>query len=161
MRTLAASILITVSLVSSALAQQAGPTAKSFEGVWKITKVVKAGVVDSKPQPGLVIFSRGYFSIVRVNGSAERKEAVVKNPEKPTDAEKIALHDEWAPFGALAGSYEVRGNTLFTHNFVAKNVRGMTLTEKAASRFEGDTFVAHPLPSEPNSDRETTYTRVQ
>jgi hypothetical protein len=86
---------------------------------------------------------------------------VPKDPEKLTDAEKIARYDEWAPFAASAGTYEVRGNTLVTHNVVAKMVRGMTLTEQATIKFEGDTFVASPKPGEPNSDRQTTYTRVR
>ena len=162
MRVAAATILITGSLLSIALAQPASLSPKSFEGVWKITKVVRAGVVDKSPPPGLTIFSHGYFSIVRVNGSEVRKASpALKNPEKLSDAEKIALHDEWAPFGAMSGTYEVNGNTLITHNIVAKNVKGMNLTEKAAIRFEGDTFIAHPLPGEPNSDRETTYTRLK
>ena len=37
-------------------------TAKSLEGVWKVTKIVQAGVTDSNPQPGLLIFTRGYYS---------------------------------------------------------------------------------------------------
>ena len=39
---------------------QEGLTAKSLEGVWKVTKVVQAGVANNDPQPGLLIFSRGY-----------------------------------------------------------------------------------------------------
>jgi hypothetical protein len=58
-----------VSTVSahSALAAPAA-TAKSFEGVWKVTKVVKTGDdagVNTHPQPSLQIFYRGYYSIVR------------------------------------------------------------------------------------------------
>jgi hypothetical protein len=86
---------------------------------------------------------------------------VPKDPEKLTDAEKIARSNEWAPFGASAGTYEVRDNTLITHAVVAKNVGTMTLTEQATIKFEGDTFIAHPKPGEPNSDRQTTYTRVR
>jgi hypothetical protein len=60
MRTLAAAILMTISLVSTALAQPENPTTASLEGVWKVTKVVQAGVVNTNPQPGLLIFTRGY-----------------------------------------------------------------------------------------------------
>jgi len=144
-----------------AFAQEA-LTAKSFEGVWKITRVVKAGVADTDPQPSLQMFSRGYYSIIRINSIEARKAAPLpKDPKKPTDTEKIALYDEWAPYAASAGTYEVKGNTLITHNIVAKMVRGMTLTEEATIKFEGDTFVASPMPGQPNSDRQTTYTRVR
>lgn len=55
---------------------QGGPTAKSFEGVWRITKVVRTGAnagTNTHPQPGLEIFYRGYYSIVRDNSSDPRK----------------------------------------------------------------------------------------
>lgn len=145
----------------AAFAQEA-PTAKSFEGVWKITKVVAKGVTDSNPQPSLQIFSRGYFSIIRTNSSEARKASPPsKDPDKLTDAEKIARYDEWAPYAASAGTCEVKGNTLITHNVVAKMVMGMTLTEEATIKFEGNTFVASPMPGQPNSGRQTTYTRLR
>ncbi len=139
-------------------------TPQYFEGVWKITKVVTPeGVADTSPQPGLTIFSGGYFSIVRVTSSEAREPAPPpKNPAQLTDAEKIARHDEWAPFGATAGTYELKGDTLVTHNIVAKAARGMTLTEQATiQRIDADTFVAMPKPGEPNAGRQTTFTRVR
>ena len=40
-------------------------TAEALEGVWRVTKVVRAdGGVNLNPQPGLTIFHRGYFTIV-------------------------------------------------------------------------------------------------
>jgi hypothetical protein len=138
-------------------------TAKSLEGVWKVSKVVKAGLVDTNPQPGLLIFTRGYYSATRVTASEARKQAPApKDSAHPTDSEKIALYDEWAGYAASAGTYEVKGNTIINHNIVAKMVRGMTLTEEAiVSGFDGNNFVAKPAPGSPNSDRETTYTRVR
>ena len=107
-------------------------TAKSFEGVWKVSKVVKADLVAPK------------------------------DPAHPTDSEKSALYDEWAGYAASAGTYEVKGNAMINHNIVAKMVRGMALTEEAIiSGFDGNNFVAKPAPGSPNSDRETTYTRVR
>ena len=146
----------------AAFAQDA-PTAKSFEGVWKVTKVVQAGVLNTNPQPGLLIFTRGYYSTTRVTASEARKQAPApKDPAHLTDAEKIALYNEWAGYGASAGTYEVRGNTIVNHNVVAKMVRGMTLTEEAIIlKFDGNSFVARGKPGNPNSDRETTYTRIQ
>src|SRR5579872_6573575 len=165
MRTLAASIVIAISLVSTALAQRENPTMTSLEGVWRITKVVTAGVADTHPQPSLQIFSRGYYSLIRVTGSEARQPSPVpKDSSKLTDEEKIARYNEWAPFGASAGTYEVKGNTLITHAIVAKNAGGMTVgaTEEATiQRIDGDTFVATPPPGQPNSGRQTTYTRVR
>lgn len=145
---------------------EGNPTATSFEGVWRITKVSTGGAAgaDSHPQPGLEIFYRGYFSIVRDNSTEARKPSPAAHDlSQLTDAEKIARYDEWAPFGASAGTYEVKGDTLITHNIVAKQVRGMSLTEEATIKFEGsDTFVATAKfePGAPEG-RQTTYTRVR
>jgi hypothetical protein len=163
MRPFASAFLISVSLVSMASAQQAGPTAQSLEGVWKVTKVVQGGVVTTNPQPGLLIFTRGYYSATRVTASEARTPSPApKDPAHPTDAEKIAFYNEWAGYAASAGTYEVRGNTIINHNILAKMVRGMTLTEEAIiQNFDGNSFVASPKPGNPNSDRQTTYTRLR
>lgn len=163
----AVAVLAFATAAAGASAQEP-PTAASLEGVWKITKVVKTGAdagVDTHPQPGLQIIYRGYFSIVRDNSSEPRKpSAAAKDPTNLTDAEKAARYDEWAPFAASAGAYELKGDTLITHNFVAKQVRGVGLTEEATIRFEGpDTFVATATapPGAPAYGRQTTYTRVR
>ena len=163
----AVAVLAFAAAAPVASAQQP-PTAASLEGVWKITKVVKTGAdprVDTHPQPGLQIIYRGYFSIVRDNGSDLRKASPPpKDPANLTDAEKAARYDEWAPFAASAGAYELKGDTLITHNIVAKQVRGVGLTEEATIRFEGaDTFVATAKapPDTPAYGRQTTYTRVR
>jgi hypothetical protein len=163
MRASAAAILMTVSLVSTAFAQQAGPTTKSIEGVWKVTKVVQGGVVNTNPQPGLMIFTRGYYSATRVTAGEARKQAPApKDPAHLTDVEKIAFYNEWAGYAASAGTYEIEGDTMINHNVLAKMVRGMTLTEEAIIEdFDGHSFVARPKPGNPNSDRQTTYTRVR
>ena len=142
---------------------QEGPTAKSLEGVWKVTKVVQAGVVNTNPQPGLLIFTRGYYSTTRVTASEARKQSPApKDPAHLTDAEKIAFYNEWAGYAASAGTYEVKGNTIINHNILAKMVGGMTLTEEAVIlNFDGSSFVATPKSGNPNSDRQTTYTRVR
>ena len=159
---LALGALAAFTLGSAAFAE-GSPTAKSFEGVWRVTKVVTTGAnaaTNSQPQPGLQIFYRGYFSIVRDTSREPRKPSpAAQDSGHLTDAEKIARYDEWAPFGASAGTYEVKGDTMVTHNFVAKQVRG----EEATVKFEGaDTFVA-TAKSEPGAPagRQTTYTRVQ
>ena len=156
------SIFTLVSLQPAALAQEA-LTLQWLEGVWKITNVVTEGVANANPQPGLAIFSRGYCSILRVNGDAVRPQSPpANNPANLTDAEKIARYEEWAAFGAVAGTCEVNGNTLLNHNILAKNVAGMTLTEQANIEvIDKDTFVATPKQGEPNSGRRTTYSRIR
>jgi len=163
MRTLAVSIVMAISLFSTAFAQQRNLTSSSLEGVWKVTKVVQGGVVNTNPQPGLLIFTRGYYSATRVTASEARKQSPAPNdPENLTDAEKIAFYNEWAGYAASAGTYEVKGNTIINHNILAKMVRGMTLTEEAIIvSFDGNSFVAKPKPGNPNSDRQTTYTRLR
>jgi hypothetical protein len=151
----------------AALSQPA-PTAKSFEGVWRVVKVVRTGAdaaTITNPQPGLEIFFRGYYSIVRDNSSEPRKPSpLAADPSRLTDAEKIARFDEWAPFSASAGTYEFDGDTITTHNIVAKQAGGMTSTEQATISFEGpDTFVA-TVKSPPGAlvgQRQTTYSRVR
>src|SRR5215471_9959159 len=62
-------------------------TAKSFEGVWKVTRFVTTGAnarTDTNPQPCLLIFYRGYYSIVRDNSREPRKQS----PE-PKDPAKL------------------------------------------------------------------------
>src|SRR5580704_2347703 len=80
------------------------PTAKSFEGVWKVTKVVKTGDdagVNTHPQPSLQIFYRGYYSIVRdISNEPRQPSPAAQSPTKLTDEEKLARYAEWAPFAA-------------------------------------------------------------
>jgi hypothetical protein len=165
---LAAVAALAFATAATGASAQHTPAAASLEGVWKVTKVVKTGAdagVDAHPQPGLQIIYRGYFSIVRDNGSEPRKASpAAKDPANLTDVEKAARYDEWAPFAASAGTYELKGDTLITHNIVAKQVRGVGLTEEATIRFEGvDTFVATAKspPGTPAYGRQTTYTRVR
>ena len=152
----------------SALADSA-PTAKSFEGVWKVTKVVKTGPnagTNTHLQASLAIYSCGYFSIVRDDSLEPRKPApAAKDPKKLTDAEKVAFYDEWAPFIASGGTYEVRGHTIITHNILAKRAAGATATEEAVIvQFTGDTYVVRPQPNPltpPGEVVERTYTRIR
>jgi hypothetical protein len=145
------------------------PSAKSLEGVWKVTKLVTAGAnagADTHPQPSLAIYSRGYFSILRDNSRDPRKPSpAAQDPARLTDAEKLARYEEWAPYAASGGTYEVKGDKIITHNVVAKQVRGMTQTEEAIIlKLTGDTLVVRPapIPGGPPSDVvERTYTRIR
>lgn len=158
-------------LAISGHAAFAGPalTTKDLEGVWKVTKVVKTGPnagTNTHLQASLAIYSGGYFSIVRDDSLEPRKPApAAKDPKKLTDAEKVAFYDEWAPFIASGGTYEVRGHTIITHNILAKRAAGATATEEAdIVQFTGDTYVVRPQPNPltpPGEVVERTYTRIR
>ena len=142
------------------------PKKTQLEGVWKVAEVVPpASSPDAKPtpitspQPGLLIFTKGYYSGMAVTASQPRTAAAPpKDPRNLTDAEKIALYDQWVPFIANAGTYEVKGSTLTLHVMVAKNP-GMMTTESTVTwefKLEGNTFWLIPP-----ADRATTAARVK
>jgi hypothetical protein len=166
---LALALLASFTLFSAhdAASARAGLTAKSLEGVWKVTKVVRTGAnagTDLNPQPSVQIFYRGYYSLVRDNAGAPRRAAPdFKDPTRPTDTEKLTKYEEWAPFAASAGPYEIKGDKIVTHNLIAKQVKGVGATEEATILFTGDTFTATAknLPGAPAGERSTTYTRVR
>jgi hypothetical protein len=157
----------TLAIPSEAVSGPPKLTTKALEGVWKVTKVVRTGAnagTDDHPEPSLQIFYRGYYSIVRDNSGQPRKPAPEpKDAARLTDAEKLAKYEEWAPFAASAGPYEIKGNTIVTNNVIAKQVKGVGLTEEATIKFEGDTFTATAKspPGLPLGERSTTYIRVR
>jgi hypothetical protein len=91
------SIIFCVLSASAAFAQTKTPV----EGVWKVAEVVRPsstpaekGTTNSNPQPGLIIFTRGYYSQVMVTGAQPRATVEpAKDPQNLTDAEKIARYD--------------------------------------------------------------------
>jgi hypothetical protein len=117
---------------SAALSQTSSP----IEGVWRITeRITPPGnpqangvtITQTNPQPGLIIFTRGYYSEIYVTGRQPRPAvAPAVDALNLTDAEKIARYDQWAPFTANAGTYEINGSALVRRPFVAKNVDVMT-----------------------------------
>src|SRR5215208_2559235 len=88
------SIIFCVLSASAAFALTKTPV----EGVWKVAEVVapsrnpaEKGTTDSNPQPGLIIFTKGYYSQVLVPGAQPRTAVEpAKDPQNLTDAEKIA-----------------------------------------------------------------------
>ncbi len=115
-----------------ALAQPTNP----LEGVWRISeRVVPPGhplthgveVRQTNPAPSLIIFTKGYYSEVYEMGGQPRLDfPPAKDPLKLTDEEKIARYEQWNPFTANAGTYEIKDSLLIRHPIVAKNVQVMT-----------------------------------
>ena len=80
-----------------------------------------------------------------------------KDPRNLTDPEKIALYEQWRPFTANSGTYEIKGSTLI-RRAIAKNVDAMTRdTNIQEFKLEGsDTVWLIPIPS-----RSATEPRVK
>jgi hypothetical protein len=125
-------LLIGLVAAQNSVAQSQAKT--QVEGVWKIAEVLmpsknpaEKGTTITNPQPGLIIFTKGYYSLLVVRGREPRAAfAPAKDPEHLTDAEKIARYEQWSPFTANTGTYEVKGSMLQLHPIVAKNVEVMT-----------------------------------
>src|SRR4030095_3031689 len=123
-------LLFCVLTASTAFTQTKFPV----EGVWKIAEVDWLGVKPAdeaapitNPQPGLMIFTKGYYSTVAVLSDQPRVAAApAKDPQNLTDGEKIARHHNWRRFAASSGVYEIKGTTLIRRVMVAKNVQVMT-----------------------------------
>jgi hypothetical protein len=125
----------------------------SIEGVWKIAERTVPGgnarangvaQTQNSPRPNLLIFTKGYYSeLIEMGVSPRPQVAPPANPQRVTDAEKIAFYDQWRPFTANAGTYEISGSVLNRHPIVAKNLdvmnRGTNVPFQL--RFEGPDIV--------------------
>jgi len=161
-------LLVTLVLLAPAIvfAQTKSP---SIEGVWQISSIVVTGanaVTITTPQPSLITFAKTHYSWVSVNSTAPRpKFADAKNPNKLTDAEKIARFEQWDPFTGQAGTYQLNGNTLTRRPTVAKNVAVMTtnppIVEQVTLQGNKLTLVAKSAPGQPASQTTATLTRVE
>jgi hypothetical protein len=149
-------IAICLLAASTASAQSKTP----MEGVWKIAEVIFPDRTNSNPQPSLVIFTRGYYSRLSLEGRAPRPAvARPQDPQNPTDAEKIALYEHWRPFTATAGTYAIRGSTLVLDSLVAKNVAVMD--RSAPSNWEIKLEGPNTLWLIPSPDRIATEPRMK
>lgn len=164
-------LLIVAALVTATTSAyaQGTATATSLEGVWKVAEIVTTGAnaaTNSSPQPSLVIFARGHYSYLSVNGTTPRPSAApARDSAKLTDAEKIARYEEWNNFTANAGTYEVNGTTLTRRPSVAKSISVMTSTQPTVQEFklEGNTLwlISKSASGQPASETRLKLTRVQ
>ena len=170
---LASTIVVSILLLTNATGNFAVQDQKKtgLEGVWKVAEVqvpgsspTDKGTTITTPQPGLLIFTKGYYSGMAVTGPQPR--ATVDDPKDPqnlTDAEKIARYDQWRPFIANAGKYEVKGSTLTMHAMVAKNPNAMSGTTAVTWEFKMDGTNALWLvpPPERATDARIKFMRVE
>jgi hypothetical protein len=149
MRTTVAFVALFVGASSPAFGQ-------TLEGVWKPVRVV----VDSGPnrgrhtsdvQPGLMIFTKGYYSMTFVQGFKAR--AV------PSDsASDEELGKSFLPFTANAGRYQRAGSTLTFTPSVAKNPAVMSgRSLKYVIRVKGDTMTGRAV----GGGADWTWVRVE
>lgn len=163
---LAAGVLLTVA--TGAAAAEAKGKALSVDGVWKVTHVEITGanpLTVASPLANLTIFSHGHYASVGDQGQKPRMAAAAyKEPGKPTDAEKLAKYEEWAPLGAQAGTYSLKGATLTRTPVVAKNVGQVTAGGFTSDvKLTGDTLVlvTKSPAGQPAREQTVTYTRVK
>jgi hypothetical protein len=95
-------------------------TKSPIEGVWKITEWIESGKTNTNPQPGLFIFTRGYYSVAILMGPPRTDSIPNDMGREPSDAEKIGLFEQWKWFVGISGSYEVKGSTIVTRPIVAQ-----------------------------------------
>ena len=124
---------------------QARAVAPSVVGVWTLAETVSTGanaVTNTNLQPSLFIFTNKHYSVLSVNSTQPRpKFGPLKTPGKPTDAEKIARYEQWEPFTANAGTYEIKGTTLTRRHLVAMRDDVMSGPPNVAEfKLEGDTL---------------------
>ena len=166
MKRYALTLVLSVLSASAAFAQTKSPV----EGVWKASEVIPASSNTTEkpkpvtsPQPGLLIFTKGYYSVVVVTGENPRAAVEPKDPQNLTDAEKIAFYEQWRAFAANSGTYEIKGSTVTRRPSVAKNVGLMTSQEPIVAEFkmEGpNTLWLLPSADRPNDPR-VKWTRVE
>ena len=164
------SIALAIVVVAIPLTLVAQVKPESIQGVWRVAEVEVIGGNTPRtvatPQPGLYIFTKGHYSILQINSDKPR--TVIPPPAAgaapPTDAQKVALYDHWAPFVANAGTYTVKGTTIMTKPLVAKSegvMQGQGQTREF--KLEGQTLwlIAKPAAGQPGVETRTKLTRLE
>ena len=118
---LAVLLCATMVIAISGFSQSKSP----LQGVWKAVDVVTTGPnasTNKSPQPGLIIFTGKYYSVVAVTSDKPRPEL----PQDMNTPTAVQFRDVWNPFLAQSGTYEVKGSEITYHPIVAKNPRAMS-----------------------------------
>src|SRR3990172_11082979 len=97
-------VLVVLGSGSAAFPQQ---STFLLRGVWRVTGVSGgAEGANSRPQPGLYIFTDTHYSFMRVTGTKARPK--FQSNATATDSEKVASYDA---FFAQAVNYHISGST--------------------------------------------------
>ena len=135
--------------------QPASPQDQGIVGVWRIVEVTTGGPTPStntNPWPSLVIFTRKYYSFLSVDGIEPRPTfaaPVVRG--KPSDAEKLAMYEQWNLFTGNAGTYDINGSVLGLRPIVGKAESAMGYRITHEFKLSGDTLwlTSKPVPGGP------------
>ena len=156
-------VVLAVSCVYVSHAQTPGKS--PIEGVWKVAEVQVTGGQGSNPapQPGLYIFTRGYYSVMTINADKPRSVIDVQ-AAVTTDKDKVARYEHWSPLTANSGTYTVKGTTVTTRPMVAKNegvMQGPAQTRDF--KIEGTTLwlIQKGGPAGANTETRTRLTRLE
>lgn len=168
MKRFAGVVVCVVSCVAMCLVSVNAQTGRSpVEGVWKITAIEVTGpnpTSNSNPQPSQYIFTRGHFSVLRINGTMPRPVLPpLKTPGSPTDAEKVQWYEHWAPITAQSGTYMIAGNVLSLRPLVAKT-QGVMAGSGAQGEFKlqgNDTLMFIQKSQDGKSTQTTTLKRME
>jgi hypothetical protein len=148
----------TVALLTLIVCAFSPALGQTLRGTWKPVEVV----VDSGPdrgrhttdvQPGLLIFTRGHYSLMFVHGFKPRP-----LPGDSATDEQLGL--SFLPFTANAGSYQRRDSTIVFSPSVAKHpavMAGSPFT--MVVRVKGDTLWSRPVGGGPGA--KSTWVRVE
>jgi hypothetical protein len=146
-----------------------------LEGVWKVVEVIVPSAIPvnppmkdttiSNPGPALVIFTKGYYSILGLQTTQPRVSSEPpKDPNNLTDAEKIARFTEWSPFVANSGTYEIKGSTVIRHPIVAKSADVMNSQTPLTDEFKlegANTLRLNPAGNRSGIRPRTKWIRVE
>ena len=126
-------LVFAVAFFGSAIGQK-------IEGVWVFTEITTTGPNGSTKQitqPGLYIFTKKHYSVIRVTADAPRPDIDVA-AATAEDLRKVFVQD----FVANAGTYELKRGKLTTRPMVAKSPGFMKSDVFATSsvKVEGNTL---------------------
>jgi hypothetical protein len=145
-------------------------TTPTIEGVWKGVSVVVAGpngYTIPNRLPAVIIYTKQHYSVLTQDSdgrqSPRQAPPPFKTPGKPTDAEKIALYEHWAPVVADAGTYELKGTTLTQRQIVSKHGTLVERTREVRIEDGGNTLVeiTTSAPGQPARETRRTFTRLE
>jgi len=109
--------LVTMGLPGAASAQEEQESANPLQGVWSVTAMTPDdGAMIEPSQPGLFIFTDGYYSAVYSLGADPRPLSAAAFD--PTSEEMIAQHETII---VNTGTYETDGSTITFRPVVAKS----------------------------------------
>jgi hypothetical protein len=170
MRKFLVAMAVSLGMLAVVESQSTPATPQSVEGVWKGVSVVvtgPGGYTIPNRLPMMIIYTKKHYSVLAQDADGRQTPRQVppplSTPGKPTDAEKIARYEFWAPVVADAGTYELRGSTLIQRQIVNKDGPPIERTREIAIEDGGKTLVeiTKGAPGQPARETRRTFTRLE